>query len=133
MNSRRISREVALQILFQHQFRPEIDVSQSLGLYETCFLQAQDSWNYAKDLTMGVLEHLVAIDEVITKHLHNWKKERLAPVDLNVLRIAAFEMKFVTPAVPKKVVINEAVEIAKKFGSENSSAFINGVLDKLDS
>lgn len=131
MSTRRASREVALQVLFQYHFSPEIDLGQCLSLYESQFLRDKEAWNYANNLIHGVLEFKKPIDETITNKSTNWKIERIAGVDLNILRIAIYEMKFMTEPVPRNAVINEAVEIAKKFGSENSSAFINGILDQI--
>ncbi len=129
MTNRRQSREAALQVLFQHHFTPEINVSDSLALFESHFLKNQDSWNYAKVLTLGVLENKKQIDENLQSKSRNWKLDRMAGVDLNILRIALFEISFINPPVPKSVAINEAVELAKKFGTEQSSSFVNGVLD----
>ncbi|OQW53453.1 MAG: hypothetical protein A4S09_07590 [Proteobacteria bacterium SG_bin7] len=131
MSTRRASREVALQVLFQYHFSPEIDLGQCLSLYESQFLRDKEAWDYANNLIGGVLEFKKSIDEIITTKSKNWKIERIAGVDLNILRIAVFEMKFMKEAVPRNAVINEAVEIAKKFGSENSSAFVNGILDQV--
>ncbi|MDZ4661677.1 MAG: transcription antitermination factor NusB [Pseudomonadota bacterium] len=129
MTNRRQSREAALQVLFQYHFTPEINVSDSLALFESHFLKNQDSWKYAKVLTLGVLENIKQIDESLQTKSRNWKLGRMAGVDLNILRLALFEICYLSPPVPKSVVINEAVELAKKFGTEQSSAFVNGVLD----
>ncbi len=131
MSTRRASREVALQVLFQYHFSPEIDLGQCLSLYESQFLRDKDAWKYAENLIHGVLEFKKSIDELISSKSLNWKIERIAGVDLNILRLAVFEMKFMKEPIPRKVAINEAVDIAKKFGSENSSAFVNGVLDQI--
>lgn len=131
MSTRRASREAALQVLFQYHFSPEIDLGQCLSLYESQFLRNKEAWDYSNNLIHGVLEFKNSIDEIITNKSTNWKIERIAGVDLNILRIAIFEMKFMPEPVPRNAVINEAVEIAKKFGSENSSAFVNGILDQV--
>lgn len=104
-------------------------MSDSLALFESHFLKNQDSWKYAKVLTLGVLENIKQIDESLQTKSRNWKLGRMAGVDLNILRLALFEICYLSPPVPKSVVINEAVELAKKFGTEQSSAFVNGVLD----
>ncbi len=129
MGTRRESREAALQVLFQHHFTPEIDVADSLALFEKCFLQNQDAWLYAKALTLGVIEHGKTIDQELQSHSRNWKLNRMPAVDLNILRVAFFELKILNPPIPKKVAINEAVELAKKFGTEQSASFVNGILD----
>ena len=78
----------------------------------------------------GVHAHQEEVDEIITRHLMHWKLERLTRTDRGLLRMAVFEMKF-NPDIPEKVAINEAVEIGKKFGGEESSRFLNGVLDAI--
>ncbi len=89
MTNRRQSREAALQVLFQHHFTPEINVSDSLALFESHFLKNQDSWNYAKVLTLGVLENKKQIDENLQSKSRNWKLDRMAGVDVqHLMRIA---------------------------------------------
>ena len=78
----------------------------------------------------GVVEHRDEIDGLIEQHSHNWRLDRMARVDRNVLRLAVFELKW-RPDIPKKVTLNEAVELGKAFGTEASSAFINGLLDRI--
>jgi len=85
---------------------------------------------FAEDLVRGVVEHRTSIDELIERHSLHWRIDRMAKVDRNILRLAAFELLH-RKDVPPKVVLNEAIELAKKFGSEESSSFINGVLDKI--
>ena len=74
--------------------------------------------------------HLPEIDKLIEEHSHNWRLERMQRIDRNVLRIGVFELKQL-PDIPRKVTINEAIELAKMFGTEDSAAFINGVLDRI--
>ena len=85
---------------------------------------------FSEDLVRGVVGEREQLDQVIEEHSLHWRVERMARVDRNVLRLAVFELKH-HPEVPKKVVLNEAIELAKKFGSEESGAFINGILDKI--
>lgn len=85
---------------------------------------------FANDLTEGVLAQKDPIDLLITKYSEHWKINRMAAVDKNLLRLAIYEIKNF-PDIPVKVTLNEAIEIAKKFGSEESGSFINGVLDKI--
>jgi len=87
---------------------------------------------YAELLVTGVRDNQVTIDERITQASQNWRIERMTPVDRNLLRIATYELEFISD-VPRAVAIDEAVEIAKRFGSEESSKFINGVLEKIAS
>lgn len=84
---------------------------------------------FAQALVEGVMTHRSEIDAIIAAHSHHWSVARMAKVDRNILRVAVFELIHLED-VPKRVVLNEAIELAKKFGSEESSAFINGVLDK---
>lgn len=86
---------------------------------------------YAEELVRGVCVARAELDESIQKVSHNWRLERMACVDRNLLRLGAFELLQKQNEVPRKVAINEAVEIAKRFGSAESSAFINGILDRL--
>lgn len=126
---RRTAREFALQILYQSEVLslppweviPEFFREHS-ELPEIC--------EYAKTLACGVGEHSKAIDAAITKASEHWRVSRMSEVDRNILRISAYEMLFSTE-VPREVCIDEAIEIAKKYGTEESAAFVNGVLDHL--
>jgi len=89
-----------------------------------------ESVSYAKNLVRGALEHRDEIDRLIVQQAENWRLERMPVVDRNVLRLAVFEFLYETD-VPKLVVLDEAIELAKKFGSEQSGRFVNGVLDGL--
>ncbi|MFN7131752.1 MAG: transcription antitermination factor NusB [Myxococcales bacterium] len=124
------ARERVLQALYQ------VDVSRADGLdaLENAWTSDEapvekDAREFSERLMRGVLDHREEIDKVIETHSHNWRLERMARVDRNILRLAVFELLHLRD-VPKRVVINEAVELAKKFGTEESSAFINGILDK---
>ncbi len=86
--------------------------------------------DYADEVARGVARELVQVDEAIRKASTNWRLERMARVDRNVLRLGAWELLRST-AVPRAVILDEAVELAKRFGSEESSAFVNGVLDRI--
>jgi transcription antitermination protein NusB len=89
-----------------------------------------EALSFAEELVRGVCQDRASLDELIESHSHNWRVERMARVDRNVLRLAVWELLH-HGGVPRKVVLNEAIELAKKFGSEESGAFINGILDKL--
>ena len=86
---------------------------------------------YATELVKGVWENHGEIDQIIQAHSQNWKVARMALVDKNILRIAVFELKFHAADVPRNVVFDEAIEIGKRFGSQESSSFINGILDNI--
>lgn len=123
---RRTAREKALQALFQ------IDMSQAepnLAIEHVLDGAKEDS--YLTQLVHGAVEHQVQIDEDIKKYLENWKLERLATVDRNLLRLAVYELKFSEQDIPANVILDEAIEIAKLYGDEQSSKFINGVLSKI--
>lgn len=90
--------------------------------------QIEDSLTYAQTLLQGVDEHAEAIDELIRQHAENWRLERMPVIDRNILRLAIYEMLHET-SVPKVVILDEAIELAKKYGSESSGRFVNGLLD----
>lgn len=92
--------------------------------------QLQEGFEYAKTLVRGAREHQDKIDALIQQQADNWRLERMPAVDRNILRLAVYEMLYETD-VPKLVVVDEAIELAKEFGSEQSSRFINGLLDGL--
>ncbi|MDQ0269392.1 transcription antitermination factor NusB [Cytobacillus purgationiresistens] len=123
---RRTAREKALQALFQ------IDVSQT-DIDEAIehVLEEQPSDDYLNRLVNGVIEQKDDIDPMIRKHLEKWTLERLATVDRNLLRLAIYELKYCGEEVPANVVIDEAIEIAKLYGDDHSSKFINAVLSKI--
>jgi len=92
--------------------------------------RVDEAFEYAKDLVRGAVEHLERIDELIRSQADNWRLERMPAVDRNILRLAIYEMLF-EKETPKLVVLDEAIELAKKFGSEQSGRFVNGLLDGL--
>ena len=87
--------------------------------------------NYADTLIRGVQAHKAAIDGKIQSASAHWKLERMATIDRNILRVATYEMCFASPTVKENIAINEAVEIAKKFGTTESASFVNGLLDQI--
>lgn len=137
---RRRSREMALQLLFQSEFvapaagdakaavRP-VSPKEMLRRFIADFSIEDEVADYGGRLFMGVSENLKNIDSIIQAHSAHWKISRMGLVDLSIMRVAVFEMKLLEPALPPSVVINEAVEIAKKYGSTDSGAFVNGILD----
>lgn len=139
MGNRRKARECALQVLYDLEFNPvvrERDLERALSDYWICFPEAgsvdAEVQQFTAGLVRGVCEHADAIDAIIQKASTNWKLERMALVDRNILRLATYELRFMND-IPHKVTLNEAIEIAKRYGSEDSSAFINGILDKVAS
>ena len=90
--------------------------------------RAEKSFEYARRLVSGTLEQRAAIDDLISRYAENWRLERMPTIDRNILRLAIYEMLHES-SVPKVVIVDEAIELAKKFGSENSGRFVNGLLD----
>ncbi len=126
---RRQARELALQLLFQAEFSPQISTSIFLHVFENNF--SQETREYAEKIIKFVNENKLRIDEKLSSVSRNWKVERMAIVDRNIIRIAIFEMKISPEQLSSKIIINEAVEIAKKYGSTESASFINGILDQI--
>ena len=132
MGLRRKSREMALQFLFSHDFTGAADepqaVAQELERFCGCFETGKKALPYAQELINGICAHREEIDRELVGRSHNWRLERMSHVDRNILRIAVFEMMHCQD-VPAKVAINEAVELGKTFGGENSSDLANFRLD----
>ncbi len=134
MGTRRKAREAALQFLFQDDFlgkeiAAEPDrFDERFADFSLLYQVNRKARPYARDLLMGVFSNIEKIDAAISAHATNWRLKRIAAADRNLLRVAIYELLF-GQDVPAQVAINEAVEIAKRFGSEDSPAFINGVLD----
>lgn len=129
--SRRKAREVALQVLFQLDFNTSNkEEAIEAAISETGQLSG-NAQKYAISLVEGTQSKQAAIDEIITGVSSDWKLDRMAGVDRNVVRIAIYEMQLAEEKIPPNVVINEAVELAKKFGSEESGRFVNGILGTL--
>ena len=150
---RRTAREMAIQMLYQsdlggspllHIFST-FDLSEYLAKeasaekrkaaeerdeYMKRRLRVQEAFEYAQDLVRGTLENRERIDELIRSQADNWRLERMPAVDRNILRLAIYEMLH-EQETPKLVVLDEAIELAKKFGSEQSGRFVNGLLDGL--
>ena len=154
MGKRREARERAVQFLFQHDLNPpenlELELAQFWNSQRTAAIEEEkgaSTWGekvelppptvdeaetrlFAEPLIRGVLEQRDAIDEHIKKHCKNWYFHRIAAVDRNIMRLAIFEMLH-REDIPPVVSINEAVDIAKKFSTQDSGKFVNGILDKV--
>lgn len=128
---RRDGREAALQYLYGNDIQGEVDYSPE-RLEEFWQLRQAKSFarEFATSLIHGVRDHQGEIDEAIRETLENFAFQRLTPVDRNLLRVAAFEVLF-ADHIPAEAAINEAVEIAKRFGGPDSPSFVNGILDKI--
>lgn len=129
MGSRRRGRELALQILYAMDMNPSDPRPSASQLMEETKIDF-DAADFAEDIVRGVAENRDLIDRKIGEKSKNWALSRMARVDLNILRIATYEL-LIREDIPKNVTINEAIEVAKKFGTEDSPAFINGILDEI--
>jgi N utilization substance protein B len=156
MGKRREARERAVQFLFQHDLNPPEDLNRALEEFwrtQRAAAIAEEkgpaTWGqshelppptaeeaetrlFADPLIRGVIEHRDAIDEKIKGHAKNWELHRIAVVDRNIMRLAIYEMLY-REDIPPVVSINEAVDIAKKFSTQDSGKFVNGILDKIRS
>jgi N utilization substance protein B len=129
MTRRSRAREVALQLLFQldHHPKPPGEAIENFAkerLKEPALVQ------FCMILYNGVIEHLAAIDQKLAEAAENWRVARMAAVDRNVLRMGAFEILHL-PETPPAVALDEAIELARRFGTADSASFVNGVLDRL--
>ena len=129
MSRRSRAREIVLQILYQHDLNPDqpADVSQR-------FIHSRLNYDrslvaFAESLISGVQQHLAVLDERLEATAQNWKLSRMPATDRNVLRLGTFEILFTD--TPDRVAINEAIELAKRYGTPNSAQFVNGILDRL--
>ena len=129
MGVRRKARERALQALFFADMC-RYDTREALNLFCTHFKPADPILSFFTELTDGVVQHRRSIDKIIERFSKHWKLSRMSCVDRNILRLAVFEL-INCPDIPAKVSINEAIEIGKKFGTEDSGSFINGILDSV--
>ena len=130
MGARRSGREAALQMLFQLE-GSGVSAEQAIELFWRTFEDADPEGKpYADAIVRGVAENLDAIDKKVTAASQNWRLERMSRVDRNLLRLGTWELMFRTD-VPRAVILDEAVELAKSFGTDESSGFVNGVLDRI--
>ena len=127
MGVRRRGRELALQMLYQREIAGT-DVENILSSFEELQQAPPATREFAISLVRGVISRLSELDSHLVDQADHWRLERMAAVDRNILRLALYELMF-EGGTPPAVVIDEAVEIAKRFGSERSSQFVNGVLD----
>ena len=126
---RRRAREYAVQILYALDLNPA-PVKEFLQMFWELNPCKPEITEYASSLVTGTLEKKREIDALISAHSSHWKIDRMAVTDRNILRLATYEL-IEERSVPSRVVINEAIEIAKKFGTTDSAIFINGVLDSI--
>ncbi len=132
MGTRRRARECALQLLYMWEFHRSLSHAGTSAFWTDRPQEEVATQDFSNVLVEGVVRRLEEVDELIRKASLNWRIDRMATVDRNILRLATFELMEVTDT-PMKVVLNEAIELSKRYGSEDSSAFVNGVLDKIGS
>jgi transcription antitermination protein NusB len=128
--SRRKAREGALQYLFFLEMNPQNSFDQGLEIFLENFPVKGKSKAFFLRLAQGVWAHKTEIDRTIQRHSENWRLERMSKVDCNILRIAAFELIYCND-IPPRVAINEAIDLGKHYGTEESGSFINGILDSI--
>lgn len=132
-SNRHLGRIVALQSLYEYEFRTQsedktVDIDEILGRNLERYESAIDDKDFVSRIARGVLEQQAELDAQIQPIAPDWPIEQIARIDRTILRMGLYELLFLADIVPPKVVINEAVELAKAFGSDNSSKFVNGVL-----
>lgn len=128
--SRKNARENAFKCIYEYEFNKEKEIGKIL---ELCYEENNCSdleKEYIEEVTKGLVENIDDIDKVILKNLKNWSFERIAKIDLAILRLAIYEMNYIDN-IPLKVSANEAVELAKTYGNTDSKSFVNGLLAKV--
>ncbi len=130
MGQRRKSRELALQMLFESEFYPEKSLLKQFDDFGANFKVRAEVLDFAKNLFFGVKEHGDDINKLLECYSDHWKIHRMSFIDRNIIRLSLYEMLYIKD-IPPSVSIDEAIEIAKHYGSEDSAAFVNGILDKI--
>lgn len=128
MGHRRLARELALQILYQGDVNQES--AGELDLFWETHVVSSDVRQFAETLVRGVWSFREQIDEILRRYAEHWSIDRMPAVDRNLLRCAIYELLHIDD-IPVRATLNEAIELAKRYGSEKSSAFVNGVLDRV--
>ncbi|WP_425614416.1 transcription antitermination factor NusB [Anatilimnocola sp. NA78] len=128
MTRRSRAREVVLQVLFEDDLNPERRAVQADDFMRNRLNQDQDLLDFARRLVAGVRKNRSELDVLLKQTADNWSLERMAVIDRNILRLGAYEM--LHSDTPDRVAINEAVELAKRFGAKQSPTFVNGILDR---
>lgn len=129
--NRRKSREIAMKLLFEMTINKEHYEEILSNFKENTDINLEDlDFQYIKNIINGIEENKEEIDKKIQQNLKNWKLSRLSKIDITILRISTYEMLYLED-VPDKVAVNEAIELAKKYSSDNSPSFINGVLGNM--
>jgi N utilization substance protein B len=127
--NRRKSREFALQVLYQLDISKQ-DAAKALAQWKGYLLPKEEENGFIEQIVLGVMKHRREIDLLIERYSENWRLSRMNIIDRNILRMAAFELLY-CEEIPPKVTLNEAVDLGKRFGTEDSGSFINGILDRI--
>jgi transcription antitermination protein NusB len=130
MTRRSRGREVALQVLYQVEQNAHVPLPEVRLFIQRRLLGDRKLCEFTEGLIAGVKEHQARIDALISEAAENWRLDRMAAIDRNILRLGAYEMMF-CPEVPARVAINEALELAKRYSTAQSSRFVNGILDRV--
>jgi N utilization substance protein B len=128
MARRSRAREIVLQVLFEDDLNPERKTIQADDFMRNRLHQDQELLDFARRLVAGVRKNRSELDQLLKETADNWSLERMAVIDRNILRLGAYEMRY--GDTPDRVAINEAVELAKRFGARQSPHFVNGILDR---
>ncbi len=131
MRKRSQAREYALQMLYLLEMNPQEPKEIFDSFWSDHPETSSEVKTFANQLVEGTFQHRAELDEIIQRYAENWELDRMAAVDRNIMRFAAYELLFLEE-IPPKVAINEAVNIAKKYSKEDSGKFVNGVLDKIN-
>jgi N utilization substance protein B len=129
MTTRRRAREVVLQVLYEEDVNPLRDLGVADEFVAKRMLHNKPLIAFAQQLLVGVRTHRDELDAILTRHAANWSVKRMTTIDRNILRMSTQEMVF--GDVPGRVSINEAIELAKRYGNKNSGQFVNGILDRV--
>jgi N utilization substance protein B len=129
MTTRRRAREVTLQVLYEEDINPLRELITADQFVAKRMLHNKPLVAFAQELLHGVRNHRQEIDKLLSKHAANWSIKRMTTIDRNILRISTYEIVY--GDIPGRVSINEAIELAKRYGHRNSPLFVNGILDRI--
>ena len=129
MGKRRKSREFALQVLYQLDITKQ-EANKALNQWKKHFSPKGEKNGFTEQIVKGVIEHSQEIDDLIERYSDNWRLGRMNIIDRNILRMAIFELLY-CEEVPPKVTLNEAIDLGKRYGNQDSGSFINGILDRI--
>lgn len=129
MRKRRRSRELALQILYQLNISNQ-EAPRAIAELQEHFSPEMEKDEFLERIILGIVEHRKEIDSLIEEYSENWRLDRMTMIDRAILRMAIFELIY-CQEVPPKVALNEAIDLSKRYGSEESGSFVNGILDQI--